>query len=222
VIHFNPRDDERIGDTVRDAPRDDEISADQVRANVESALGADSRRPRPLGVALGFDDSVRPDPLRGFQRAHAPDSINGIGWNRSGDALSAQDAKFLKRVAGKDFRSVLVARDSNGTYLISAPPAEPVQAFDLASGTDALLTVTRDTPGARLALHFRGFDDRQAEGFMRNIDAHSEVRSVVGSTEESISPERLEEIFYGKYNWTRAELTKDPVVVDAADGKAAR
>jgi hypothetical protein len=219
VIHFNPGDEGRIGDTVRNAARDDGISADQVRTNVESVLGADTRKPLPLNTALGFDDSVRPDPLRGFERAHAPDSIDGIGWRRGGQPLSSQDATFLKRIGGKSTRPVLVARDSNGTYVISAPPAEPVQAFDLATGTDAFLAVTRDTPNTQLALHFRGLDDRQAEGFMRNIDAHSEVRVSVGSTEEFVSPERLEEIFKGKYDWARAELTENPEVSLAVDGQ---
>lgn len=220
VIHFNPGDEGRIGDTVRNAARDDQIGADQVRANVESVLVADTRKPLPLNTALGFDDSVRPDPLRGFERAHAPDSIDGIGWRRGGQPLSSQDATFLKRIGGKNTRPVLVARDSNGTYVISAPPAEPVQAFDLASGTDAFLTLTRDTPETQLALHFRGFDDRQADGFMRNIDAHSEVRISVGSTEENFSPEQLEKILSGNYDWTRAELTKDPELILAADGRS--
>jgi hypothetical protein len=220
VIHFNPKDDGRIGDTVRDAAREDDVSADQVRAKVEEVLIADNRKPVPLETALGFDESIRPDPLRGFEPAHAPDSIAGIGWRRGGEALSSQDAKFLKRIGGKDSRQVLVARDSTGAYVISAPPAEPIQAFDLASGTDAFLAVTRDTPDARVALHFRGFDDRQVEGFMRNIDAHSEVRVSVGSTEEYVSPEKLEEIFNGKYDWTRAELKEEPQLFVAADGQS--
>jgi len=219
VIHFNPSDNGRIGDTVRNAARDDEINTDKVRANVEAVLGSDARKPAPLNTALGFDEAIRPDPSRGFERAHAPDSIDGIGWRRGGKTLSSQDAKFLKRIAGKDLRSVLVARDSNGIYVISAPPAEPIQAFDLASTTDAFLAVAHDTPGTQLTLHFRGFDDRQAEGFMHNIDAHSEVRISVGSTEEYVSPETLEEIFQGKYDWTRAELTEDPSVLVALDGQ---
>ena len=220
VIHFNPEDDGRIGDTVRNAARDDEVTADQIRSNVEAELGADQRKPVALETALGFDDSIRPDPLRGFEPAHAPDSIDGIGWRRGGNTLSSQDAKFLKRISGSDSRPVLIARDSNGAYVISAPPAEPVQAFDLASSTDAFLAVTRDTPDAQVAIHFRGFDDRQAEGFMRNIDAHSEVRVSVGSTEEYVDPENLEKIINGKYDWTRAELKEEPQLIVAADGQS--
>jgi len=220
VIHFNPEDESRIGDTVRDAARENDVPADQVRSNVEKVLGTDNRKPVPIETALGFDDSIRPDPLRGFEPAHAPDSIAGIGWRRGGEALSNQDAKFIRRIGGNDSRLVLVARDSNGAYVISAPPAEPVQAFDLASTTDALLAVTHDTPDAQLAIHFRGFDDRQAEGFMRNIDAHSEVKVSIGSTEEYVSPERLEEIIKGKYDWTRAELKEEPQLLVAADGQS--
>jgi hypothetical protein len=220
VIHFNPSDDGRIGDTVRNAAREDEVSPDQVRANVQSALGTDNRKPVPLETALGFDESIHPDPLRGFEAVHAPDSIRGIGWRSGGKALSSRDAKFLQRIGGKSSRPILVARDSSGVYVISAPPAAPVQSFDLASSTDAFLAVTRDTPDAQLAIHFRGFDDRQAEGFLRNIDAHSEARLSVGSTEEYVSPEKLEEILNGKYDWTRAELKGEPEIIVAADGRS--
>ena len=109
VIHFNPEDDGRIGDTVRNAARDDEVTSDQVRNNVEAVLGADNRKPVAIETALGFDESVRPDPLRGFEPAHAPDSIAWIGWRRGGDTLSSQDARFLKRIGGSDSRPVLIA-----------------------------------------------------------------------------------------------------------------
>jgi hypothetical protein len=219
VIHFNPKDDGRIGDTVRNAAREDGATTDQVRDKVQAVLSADDRKPAALNTALGFDDSIRPDPLRGFEAAQAPHSIEGVGWRQGGDALSSKDAKFLNRIRGNSPRAVLVARDS-GAYVISAPPAAPVQAFDLASATDAFIALTRDTPEAPVAVHLRGFDDRQAEGFMRDIDAHSEVRVSVGSTEEYVTPGQLEEILNSKYDWTRAELREEPKLVVAADGKS--
>jgi hypothetical protein len=216
-VHFNPEDEETIGTTVRQAARDEQANADEIHSRIKATLGSEDVKPQAYEAGLGFTDSLHPDPLRGFQNAHAPGTIEGIGWRRNGEAISSKDLKMIHRLGGTDARAVLVARDSNGVYLILAPPAEPIEAYDLASSTDAFVAVTFDSPERQVSVHFRGFDDRQAEGFVRNIDAHSEVQLKIASTEKDFTPEQLTDILKGKYDWNRAELVKAPEVVVLPD-----
>jgi hypothetical protein len=217
VVHFNPEDEDTIGTTVRQAARDDQVDADEIRSRIKATLGSEDVKPQAFDAGLGFTDSLHPDPLRGFQNAHAPGSMEGIGWRRGGEAISSKDLKMIQRLGGSDARAVLVARDSHGAYVISAPPAEPIEAYDLASSTDAFVAVTRDSAEGQVSVHFRGFDDRQAEGFVRNVDAHSDVRLKIASTEKDFTPEQLTDILKGKYDWNRAELVKEPEVVVLPD-----
>jgi len=218
VIHYNPADDSKVGQTVRVAARDDTKSADEIQANVEHALGSEDTAPVSMNDGLGFDAEIHPETLRGFQTDQAPGPLSDIGWRRSEKTLADSDAKFLHRLGGKKNHVVLVARDSNGTYVIAAPPAAPVQASDLASSFDAVRALTRDTSGEGVHVHLRGFDYRQAEGFMRNLEDHTDLDATIVSTDECVTPEELAAILKNKYDISKAEIVSDPEVVIGADG----
>jgi hypothetical protein len=218
IIHFNPRDEARIDDAVRNVAREGEATTDQIKAAAETSLHSAEVAPQPIDAALFIDGARKPDPLRGFQSAHAPDSVPGLGWRQNTESLSSKDARLFKKLGGTGTRAVLVARDSNGAYVISAPPASPLQAFDMASGTDAFLALTGDSGDTNVAIHFRGFDERQAEGFLRNVEAHSEIHVIAGSTEEFVSPEELTKILAAKYEWSGAKVVEEPSVAIAEDG----
>jgi hypothetical protein len=218
VIHYNPADDSKVGETVRAAARDETKTAEEVQANIEHSLGSADTPPVSMRDGLGFDAEIHPETLRGFQTNQAPGPLSDIGWRRSQSTLADSDAKLLHRLGGNKNRTILVARGENGTYVISAPPLAPVQACDLASSTDAFLALTRDSSEGGVSVHFRGFDGRQAEGFLRNLDDHTDLHATIGSTEKDVSPEELTAILNKHYDISKAEIVSDPQVVLAEDG----
>jgi hypothetical protein len=78
---------------------------------------------------------------------------------------------------------------------------------------DAYLALTRDAREGEVSLHLRGFDDRQAEGFLHNLEPHSDDHTTIVSTEETVSPEEFIAILERKYDITQAKILDEPRVL---------
>jgi hypothetical protein len=219
VIHYNPDDDLKMGASVREAARDETKNGDAIRASVEQSLGTSSEHHLNLPASLGINDIIHPDPLRGLEAVHTPGSLPSMGWHTTDAVVPPSDVRLLKKLGGSRSRVVLVANDGKGTYVISAPPAAPVQAFSTPSATDAFVGLTKGSSETMVSVHFRGFDDRQAEGFLRNLESHGSLSPTIASTEEFISTEELGAILDAKYDLSKAEVISPAQLITQDGGK---
>jgi hypothetical protein len=220
VIRFNPADEGRIEMTVRGAVRDDKQSAEQVQTAINTNLPKNQLRVQRLETALGFAGEIRPEPLRGLQPVHVRPALD-MGWAPQNAVLRSSDSRLLTDLAGDRSQSFLVERSANGQILLHSSQGSHVQASDLPSATDGLLQMSGNGGKNSVNIHFRGFNGRQAEGFLRSLKMHSsDERVFVASLEESMSPEELRAFRKGDYKLSEATVDESKIVVEGRDVSA--
>jgi len=217
VIRFNPVDDGRIEMTVRGAVRDETQSAQQVETAINTDLPKIGTGVQKLETALGFAGDVQPEPLRGLQSPHIKPALE-MGWAPRKAVLSRSDSKLLAELAGNRSQGFLIVREPNGDILVHSSRGIHVQASDLPTAADGLLTMAGDGGKDSINVHFRGFESRQAEGFLRSVKLHrGEDRVFVASLEESMSPEELRAFRRGEYKLAEATVDESKVTVTGQD-----
>jgi hypothetical protein len=137
VIHYNPQDGNRISGAVRDAARNEDMTASQVESVVERKLPTARSTSVNVPEGLGMVEGIHPDPLRGLQISHIEGGAS-YGWMPSGARLASSDAKTLSLLGSKRNQVLLVSRSSDGVYSVGTSGGRFIEARDQASAIDGL------------------------------------------------------------------------------------
>ena len=222
VVYYSAADQEKAPELVRTAGRFGEKPPEELKTMLSDQLKEIQPTARPLPDVLGFAGEAKPAELRGLQSAHLGSGGEAIGWRPSVTAVSPEDGAVLRafdprKAAGtQELKPFVITRKVDGSFVVVGGPAQRVEAADLPSAIDAVTSSIRNgSVSGDVNLHFRGFDPRQAKGFVRTADldlAESNVHpKLYASVENSMTPEEMESLARDEFDFSRAET---PRVID--------
>lgn len=206
VIHFNPADEARVGGAVRNAARDDSMSASDVQEAVVHEMAAGRKTVIDPAEGLGHGLGVSPDPLRGLQVSRMGDGATSFGWQRGNVTLGDADAKLLKQLKGGSNQVMLLTRTEDGRYLIGMEGGQSIEAHDQATAIDGFLQMAATSPDKRIHLHTRGLDERQTRGFLSGTGRYVNDYDVVVTRDEDLDLEMVKAIMADKYDLKKAQF----------------
>ena len=220
VVYYSPADQDRAPELVRSAGRFADKPPEELKTMLSSQLKEIQPSARPVEEVLGFVGDAKPAERRGLESAHLGSGGEEIGWRPSVAAVSPDDGAVLRAFDPRKARAekltpVVITRSAEGRYVIGSA-AQRVEASDLPSAIDAVTSSIRNgsVPGD-VNLHFRGFDSRQAKGFVRSAELdlnESDVHpKLYASIETSMNPEELGTLARDEFDFSRAE---SPRIVD--------
>jgi hypothetical protein len=215
VVYYSPTDGEKAPELVRTAGRFGGKPPEELRNMLSDKLKEIQPTARPLQEVLGFVGEAKPAALRGLQSAHLGSGGEEIGWRLSHAAISPEDGAVLRafdprnKGAGK-LTPLVITRSTDGSYVVVGGPTRRFEASDLPSAVDAVTSSIRSgSVSGDVNLHFRGFDSRQAKGFVRTAeldlnesDFHPKLYA---SIETSMNPEELARLSRDEFDFSRAE-----------------
>jgi hypothetical protein len=224
VVFYSPADGQKAPELVRSAGRFEGKPPEELQHMLSAELNEIKPRSRPLSEVLGFVGNTKPAELRGLQAAHLGSGGENIGWRPAPAAVSPDDAAILRafeprRKGTETFTPLVITRNSDSTYVVVGKSGQRFEASDLPSAIDAVTSSIRSGSLSDVNLHFKGFDFRQAQGFVRTAEldlreSDSESRldfSIAEPTKEAMSPAEMEHLSREGFDFSRAET---PHVVD--------
>ena len=228
VVYYNPADSEKVPEIVRSAGRYEEKNASELGDVLNQEMRNAKVIERPLQETLGFTETLRPSELRGMQPAHLGSGGEAAGWRPSGGTIPPEDKNILlafeprKASVHQARPSLVITRNQDGSYLIIHGPDQTIRAADLPSAIDATLTCARNDEAGTVNLHFRGFEARQAKGFVRTVELDDPLtaKRISASIEESLSPADLERIAKEDFDFSRAQVKSVSEIKATEEGPA--
>jgi hypothetical protein len=228
VVYYNPADSGKVPEIVRSAGRYEEKNAGELQDVLTQEIRNAKAPERPLGEMLGFSDTFKPAELRGLQPVHLGLGGEAAGWAPSGNWIPLEDGKVLAALEPRTgpvnkLGSVVITRNGDGGYLVVHGSNQAIRAADAPSAIDAALTCVKNDESPTVHLHFRGFEPRQAKGFVRTAELDMDpqtAKRISASIEESLSPEDLARIAKEDFDFSRAEVKAVSDVKVTEEGRA--
>ena len=228
VVYYNPADSEKVPEIVRSAGRFEDEDAAKLEGTLDNELKQAQAVERPIRDVLGFNDAFKPADARGMQPAHLGSGGEATGWRPYGNMVPPESRNvvvaFEPRKGPTDrIGAVIVTRNQDGTYLVVHGPDQSLRANDLPSAIDATIACVRSDDAEFVNLHFRGFEPRQAKGFVRSAELDMEpeaAKRISASIEETLAPEDLERLAKENYDFSRAEVKRVSEVKLTDEGRA--
>jgi hypothetical protein len=215
VVYYSPADGEKAPELVRTAGRFGEKPPEELRNMLSDQLKDIQPTARPVQEVLGFVGDAKPAEMRGLQSAHLGSGGEEIGWRPSATAVSPNDGAVLRafdpRKAGiGNLTPLVITRNSDASYVIVGGTVQRLEASDLPSAIDAVTSTVRSgSISGDVNLHFRGFDSRQAKGFVRTAELdlnESNVHSkLYASVETNMNPGEMGSLSRAEFDFSRAE-----------------
>ena len=215
VVYYSSVDGEKAPELVRTAGRFGEKTPEELKNMLSEQLKEIQPTARPFQEVLGFVGDAKPAELRGLQSAHLGSGGEETGWRPSATAVSPNDGAVLRafdprKANTQELRPFIITRNADGSFVVVGGTAQRVEASDLPSAIDAVTSTLRSgSVSEDVNLHFRGFDPRQAKGFVRSADldlAESNVHpKLYASIETNMTPEEMGSLSRDEFDFSRAE-----------------
>lgn len=228
IVYYNPSDAEKAPQIVRTAGRYEDKSSAELQDMLNGEMKQVQAIERPVNEMLGFTAEAKPSELRGMQPAHVGAGGESAGWRPAGTAIPPEDSDVLvafkpRKGAVNRLGSVIITKNPDNTYLVVNGSEQIITASDAPSAIDAALMCIRNDDSATVNLHFRGFDPRQAKGFVRTAELQTDPETatrISATIEESMSPADLGKLASEDYDFKRARVTSVSPVKITEDGPA--
>lgn len=225
VVVLNPEDADKATALVRSAARDGEnVSPEELRSRLEVQMKAMQDAPvRERTEALGFSNSVRPDPSRGLEDVHLSKAVDGLGFRPTQQELDAEQKTLVSILESTDRAAVVVERTSAGKYVVLHSASKTrIEAADLASAQDAVVACVRGASreGRNVHLHVRGFSPEQGEGFIESagLKFPKDSKPIVASMDERyLDANDVADILASRYDFKNVKIEEIPAEI-VADG----
>jgi hypothetical protein len=226
VILYSEADSDKISEGVRAAGRNGDKSDSELQTIVEQNIKNAASDDRPMEQALGFKDAFRPDKLRGFQPLSTQEALANTGWKPVARSVEERHASLLDVLTVKNSRTVLVERQPSGNFVIAHGASKQLlEAANLPSAVDAAVACVEADGGEvqTVTLHLRGFEPRQARGFVKNteinLDQETAPKLIATIEEQPIEPGELSEILKQDYDFHNATIERISDPIATSDGQ---
>lgn len=214
ILEYSPEDANRIQQSVRPVAREEDTSAANLESKARASLAEAKPDTRPLPDSLNFTAAHHPSPGRGFQPEHAPAYAEKAGWWLPNENPSGPQVRLAEALNSSTRHTIVVERSGNDGYTIFDGPRHQILHASTKPGTvDAVFALLDNQPAAaaKIHLHFRGFDPREAKGFVQTAELQSEgaahrVEFTASVEDAEFDPDDLKAFLQEHYNFHEVEI----------------
>lgn len=228
VLEYSSQDSDRIQQSVRAVAREEDKSAANLEAKARDALANARPDTRSFAESLNLTERHRPSLARGFEPEHAT-YAQTAGWWTGSSNPSPGETQLLNALNSKSFHTIVIERNGNHGYTVFDGPRRQIIHASTKPGTvDAVYAIidSERLAAADVHLHFRGFDPREAKGFVETAKLRAEngarppeFAATVDNAD--IDPTELKTILSEKYNFHEISIRSISDIFLDNEGRAA-
>ncbi len=229
ILEYSPEDVDRIQQSVRPVARETDRSAANLEAKAREGLADAKPDTRSLPDSLNFTAAHHPSIDRGFEPEHAPAYAEKAGWWTGNANPSESQARLADALNSTKRHTIVIERNGNDGYSIFDGPRHQILHASTKPGTvDAVLTLLADERKSDIGvhLHFRGFDPREAKGFVQTAELQAEGGArrpefTASLDDAEFDPADLKAFLAERYNFHEVEIQSVSKPFLTAEGKTA-
>jgi hypothetical protein len=216
VLEYSSKDTDKIQQSIRTVAREEDKSAANLEAKAREVLASAKPDTRSFAESLNLTGAHRPSLARGFEPEHAPAYAEKAGWWTGGAKPSNGEGQLVDALNSKAVHTIVIERNGNAGYNVFDGPRQQIIHASTKPGTvDAVYALldSERTPRGDVHLHFRGFDPREAKGFVQTARLHAENGAhppdFTATVDDSkIDPAELKVILSEKYNFHEVSIQR--------------